>query len=289
MSDEEGSLSAAGPVPELFPLQRQTVENFAGADGLWFGWSKGRFRIKRASARWKTLHEFPLTEQGWTAAWQMMSAQYPQLSEKVAFEIRLLSEDLLGQQVLARLATYAELQDCTLLGGHGWRAPTLVPGSQCVLRFTERGLWVRPPSGWTGLIHSLYTDALALEFSGPGRVKTGGRIFGGGFGPVAAAEGMIAASVLNALTTRTEIHTVIRYQATDLEAFFFYSQATPDELRVQLSKVLSHIRPKGQVGAPVAAPVTRLDQLKQLGELRDSGVLSQAEFETEKQKLLASD
>jgi hypothetical protein len=41
--------------------------------------------------------------------------------------------------------------------------------------------------------------------------------------------------------------------------------------------------------APAAAPAgaSTIEQLKQLGELRDSGVLTPEEFEREKQKLLA--
>ena len=248
-----------------------------------------------------TLHEFSLTEEGWAEAWQTMSSKYPQLAEKVSAHLtrersrvaereRRRLGDLQAKEDLDRLATYAELQECTLLGGYGWQEPTFVPGSSCVLRFTEEGLVVLPTSSWTTLIRSPYKDALALEFSGPGRVKSGTRIIGGGFGLAGAAGGMIAATVLNSLTSRTNIHTFIRYEATSLEAFFFYSLATPDELRMQLSEVLGHIRSNVQGGGtPAAAPVTRLDQLKQLGELRDSGVLSQAEFETEKQKLLASD
>jgi hypothetical protein len=42
-----------------------------------------------------------------------------------------------------------------------------------------------------------------------------------------------------------------------------------------------------QTAAP-AAPPSKLDQLKQLGELRDSGVLSPEEFEVEKAKIMAS-
>ena len=42
-----------------------------------------------------------------------------------------------------------------------------------------------------------------------------------------------------------------------------------------------------QTAAPAAAP-SKLDQLKQLGELRDSGVLSPEEFEVEKAKIMAS-
>jgi hypothetical protein len=144
---------------------------------------------------------------------------------------------------LDRLGTYAELPGVTLPGGYGWDEPTFVPGTEGALKFTNEGIWVRPISGWAALIRSPYKDALALEFSGPGAVTSGPTLFGGGFGLKGAAEGMIVASVLSALTTRTTIHTVIRYQAVNLEAFFFYSKATPDQLRVQLSQALSLIRP----------------------------------------------
>jgi Short C-terminal domain len=44
--------------------------------------------------------------------------------------------------------------------------------------------------------------------------------------------------------------------------------------------------------APAAAPGgmtdDKIEQLKKLGELRDSGILTDAEFEAQKQKLLAS-
>ena len=44
---------------------------------------------------------------------------------------------------------------------------------------------------------------------------------------------------------------------------------------------------RGPMGSSAPAATTRLEQLKQLGELRDSGVLTAEEFELEKQKLLA--
>jgi Short C-terminal domain len=43
--------------------------------------------------------------------------------------------------------------------------------------------------------------------------------------------------------------------------------------------------PAGATPAPGAEP-SKLEQLKQLGELRDSGVLTPEEFEREKQRLL---
>src|ERR1035437_8727194 len=81
--------SGAGSVPELFPLPRQTFRGFEQGDGVWFGWSEGKFRIMGESRLLggKKPHEFPLTEEGWIAAWQMMSSQYPQLAEKVSAHV----------------------------------------------------------------------------------------------------------------------------------------------------------------------------------------------------------
>ncbi|SHJ11665.1 Short C-terminal domain-containing protein [Tessaracoccus bendigoensis DSM 12906] len=39
--------------------------------------------------------------------------------------------------------------------------------------------------------------------------------------------------------------------------------------------------------APASVPSTMLDQLAQLGQLRDAGVLTEAEFEAQKQRILA--
>jgi hypothetical protein len=126
--------------------------------------------------------------------------------------------------------SYAVLADCTLLGGYGWDEAAFPPGTPCALQFAEEGLRVHGTS--RVFIRSLYRDARALEFSGPGRVTRGGSFFGGGFGLTAAAQGMIAAAVLNTLTSRTTIHTVVRYEAVEMEAFFFYSKATPDDLTI---------------------------------------------------------
>jgi hypothetical protein len=42
-----------------------------------------------------------------------------------------------------------------------------------------------------------------------------------------------------------------------------------------------------QQAAPAAAPTDSLAQLQQLGELRDSGVLTEAEFQVQKERILA--
>jgi hypothetical protein len=48
-------------------------------------------------------------------------------------------------------------------------------------------------------------------------------------------------------------------------------------------------QPEPQAAAPAApAPESTLDQLKKLGELKQQGILTDAEFEAQKQKILAA-
>jgi hypothetical protein len=62
-----------------------------------------------------------------------------------------------------------------------------------------------------------------------------------------------------------------------------------DEFLVLRTAVEDAIVTRGQpqvLLAPASAPASKLEQLKQLGELRDSGVLSADEFETEKAAIM---
>jgi hypothetical protein len=68
-------------VPGLFPLPSHFFLVFAQDGKMSFGWEQPGFYIKGGS---HTRHTFPLTEDGWTSAWEMMSSEYPQLAAKVA-------------------------------------------------------------------------------------------------------------------------------------------------------------------------------------------------------------
>jgi hypothetical protein len=52
---------------------------------------------------------------------------------------------------------------------------------------------------------------------------------------------MAIAAVLNGLTTRTSIKTVVRVQGTGCELFLFHTKATPEQLRIELSRPLGAI------------------------------------------------
>jgi hypothetical protein len=202
--------AAVALVPELWPPPTGHFAWFASADGMRFGWTESSFHLRSAGGLWeKTLLKFPMTAEGWATAWQTLLTEYPGLAAEVSVEY--------GKQYGKQYGSYVVLKDCTLLGGYGWD-DGFAPGAECRLSFTEEGIWVHAISSgrFARVFHSPYEDALALEFSGPGRVTTGGRFFGGGFGVAGAAEGMIVASVLNALTSETDIKTVIRRNSQKL-------------------------------------------------------------------------
>ena len=135
-----------------------------------------------------------------------------------------------------------------------------------------------------------YRDVEALDIGGPGLIKSGGGFVGGGFGVTGAAEGLAIAAVLNALTTRTKIKTVVRVQATECELFLLCTTAEPEVLRIRLSRALGAIRraraemtasPGGGPGASV------VDQLGKLAMLLESGLLTREEFDRMKAAVLA--
>jgi hypothetical protein len=193
-----GAATGAPEQPTLFPLPAPIREYFAEAGGSWFGWTKDHFRIMRPAH--VTLREFPLSPTGWDSAWQVLTADHPLLASAIAARLRQDQELAVLYQEYRRQEVWAELEDCALVGGHGWDPQAFPTGTDCVLRFTADQLRVRPPNGWAPLLRAPYIDSIAIEFSGPGDVRTGGGIISGGFGLAGAAESMIAATVINALT-----------------------------------------------------------------------------------------
>ena len=183
------------------------------------------------------------------------------------------------------LASFGEalgrIQDVVYLGGHG---TPMVAGSKYHLTFYERGLEL------TSLDHAPcaapYENVHALEASGPGAYQEGGGFIGGGFG-TAAAEGMAIAGVLNALTSRTRIETVLRIAGSALEIFVSTDAATPDQLTIQLSPVRARLAPAAATRTPPSENTGSITgELERLAALRDSGALSDDEFASLKASLI---
>jgi len=291
---EQESPEFAEP-PPLWPVPIRAVRSYAissDPDAM-FGWTAAEFKVTEYDGKEAPQeHSFPLTESGWRGCWDLLSTNHPKLAERIR---RRSDTAFKGQEIVPRTvnATLIRTQKiasvglCVLLGGYGYG--NLTPGVNLAVDFTTTGLRARSTTTYDPLLQLPYADALAMDFSGPGRVEKGGRFIGGGFGFKGAVEGMIVASVLNALTRKSEIQSVIRWEARDLEVFLFTSTATPTDLRVKLSPVLARIarRPRAPEPPPAIGPSEdRLSKIERLGSLYKDGLLSEEEFSTLKREVL---
>ena len=180
-----------------------------------------------------------MTEEGWVRCWGTLQTDYPDLAAAVVQRIRIEQNQL---QQLAReqefrnqllsAETLAFVPGAILLGGHGFGQEPQ-PRANIDLYFTTEGLWATRAGMGTPVMRRSYAEIVALDFDGPGKVTKGGGFIGGGFGLLGAVEGMAIVLVLNSLTTRSEIESLIRCEAREMEVFFFTNTATPRDLRIQ--------------------------------------------------------
>lgn len=294
-SDLTRGRSFADSVPPLWPLPSASYRIYASAGQLQFAWGSEGFKINQATlVRTRTLHQFSLTQEGWEAAWRVMASEMPQLAGAVRHQIQMRQSSRHSQAVenearteLKSLGSLASLGGCVFLGGYG-HAGALGAGAKFDLYFTHEGLFVTSFGSSIPKIRSPYSEVLAIEFSGPGRVTKGGAFIGGGFGVKGAAEGMIVASVLNALTTKTSIQTIVRWEAQTLELFFFTSAATPGDLRIKMSPVLGRVKPRPNVeSTPPLPEADVVSQLERLASLHQQGIVDDDEFADLKRKIIS--
>ena len=163
------------------------------------------------------------------------------------------------------------------------------------MRFVEDRLVVYASRRADVLAEVPYSRVEDVEIGGPGLVRSGGGFTGGGFGLGGAIEGMTIAAVLNAMTTRTSITTVVRIQATDCELFLLHTKLTPDRLRIDMSRTLSVIRAV-RAGEATARPSSEtrpvspspVEELAKLADMLEKGLLTREEFDLIKAKILGS-
>ena len=254
---------------------------------------------RRGLGSLKVVESFPLTENGWASAWQSLVTQNPAAAPKVlaalrardADAVRLSSPDSREVNELdAR--SLSSLCEVAYLGGYVPGA-AIFAGERYDVRFLVDRLLVVPSRQAEVLAEVPYGEVEDVEIGGPGLVKTGGGFVGGGFGARGAIEGMAIAAVLNGLTTRTSIKTVVRIQGTACELFLLHTGVTPEQLRIELSRPLGAIRStratdvsgvsRHQVPATAAAPV---EELTKLAAMLERGLLTREEFDLMKPKLL---
>jgi hypothetical protein len=192
-----------------------------------------------------------------------------------------IHEAVFGPSPGGRLDDEAAIGTCTYLGGHNLE---LTVREAYVIAFDGAALVVRDTTGKERQRFAL-ADMVALEFSGPGAHTTGGGFIGGGFGLEGAATGMLAAGVLNALTTQHKVLTIVRMETATAQGFFSHEVHTPEALQIRLSAVLATIKHAAR-DAQAASTDSTMDRLERLATLNRDGALSEDEFRAAKARLL---
>ena len=175
------------------------------------------------------------------------------------------------------------LAGCTVIGGH---SHSIDPGARVTVTFDADHIALAVVGGETTIIP--YSDVVTFEIEGRGVVKSGTRLMGGGFGLAGAAAGMLAATAINSLTSKTNIETVINIQADTKAVILFYDQVDPTNLKLQLSPAIARIEAAKRKAGSSPAPSNPVAQLAQLDELHKSGALSSGEFAKAKARIIES-
>lgn len=156
-----------------------------------------------------------------------------------------------------------------LLGGSGFDVET---GAICSVLSLPDALDVRAEVDGTGVATIPYERITDIEIAG-GTVRRGGGFIGGGFGLEGAAEGMLVASLLNSLTSKTTIDTGLAIASLDGELLLNHNAIRRDELRRRLSVMFTRFnaaRHQGDDRASSASdPVSQLERLAALSRERD--------------------
>lgn len=239
----------------------------------------------------KVMERFPLTRDGWRQAWQALARADSGAAEKAR---AMFAEQAVQAQARADIAgleaaTIGYVPGLIFLGGYA-PGPALTVRGTYDLRFLTDRIAIVPGQGAQVLVQVPYRDIEDVDIGGPGLVKSGGGFAGGGFGLSGAVEGIAIAAVLNTLTARTTIKTVMRIQAAQCELFLLCTTQEPDALRIGLSRPLGVIRQAraGITGrTDETTPASVIDQLAKLAALLENGLLTREEFDRLKAALIA--
>jgi len=182
-------------------------------------------------------------------------------------------------KVEAKGAGYAFMG--TLVGGYNTEMP---PGTAVVFAFGSTGIYVCTG----GMLYSWpATQVESVTAGGPGVQSTGGAWIGGGFGPTVALEGMLVASILNKLTTKTTVNTLVHAVRHGAEYIVHTQVATPNELNLELSALQGRIAHVKRQAASAASRPGMAEELAKLAALHQTGALSDDEFAAAKQRILS--
>ena len=184
------------------------------------------------------------------------------------------------------LPLYTIVQGWTSVGGYGWTVS--VAGRQVTVAISTEEL-VMLGSDVASLLRIPLSELHRLEMSG-GETTSGGGFVGGGFGLEGAAQGMIVAGILNRLTTKTDVNTLVYVAAHGGEAILHHGTHTPESLRILLSPAfgaLSARRHSAEVTTAGLRGIDPIERLERLVRLREAGELTDQEYQAARAVVVA--
>jgi hypothetical protein len=256
----------------------------------------------------KVQQRFPLTEQGWAAAWQALSGLDAGAAAAIAGRLAQLEAG--GRAVAALGALDAEsvrcLRSVTFNGGAG--EAQLTRGQTYDLRFLPDRLMVCLPRSAAALVEVPYRDVETVEVSGPSPGKSAAEVapWVVGLGLLGALLGLVLFGLLGLLLgavlfglvgllagiSSSKIETIIRLRARAGEFYFLLAGKRADAVRIELAEPLRAIENAGGRHAPDPAELTDLapgsipDQLTKLASLLQQSLITRDEFDDLKAKLI---
>jgi len=125
-----------------------------------------------------------------------------------------------------------------------------------------------------------------LEISGPGTVTTSAGVVGGGFGLEGFLKGAVAASIINAATTKSSTNTFIRVLSKTGEIYLHTTEMEPAILKMNFSPAFVSLANRSK-RATANSGVGIAEEIERHQKLLKDGTISQEEFDTAKKKIIA--
>lgn len=178
------------------------------------------------------------------------------------------------------------LEPLLVIDGAGWAPPI---GSIGNLAIYDDDFEIGTAGGQSRVPLSEITE---VRVDGQG-VTTGGGFIGGGFGVKGATEGMLVASVLNALTTKRRQWVTIALGSpsgwVEVRLENFDLVIVRQALRVLADRAVANLQARSAhpvAEADVAPSDDLVTKLERLARLKDSGALTDVQFDAAKDRLL---
>lgn len=266
--------------------------------------------VRTGSYRLKVTQRFPLTERGWSLAWDALISRDPAAAEQIRAKLAKREVRSQAGAVYAALAaeTLCLIGNVTFNGGTSM-AP-LARGQKCDLRFMSDRIMVCAVRSADAIIEMPYRDVKSVDVNSSDPSPAGAQLaavilililLGALLGlhikgaPGAFVGALIAGAVgclIGWAWSLSHVESNIRLLGRDAEYYFVDTMKSPEVMRRELSKALTAMtraraaqrNEPDEATALASEPVP--DLLSRLASLLQQGLLTRDEFDLLKARLI---